>query len=336
VISIGQSDTFRVLSKRFAFMIVTMFVASVVSFLIVHAAPGDYAEIYAARKSSGGVVVRQDQIDALRHELGLDRPLHWQYVDWISKIVLHGNFGISWQWKRPVVEVIGERLPLTLVITFASLLLMYLIAVPIGIYTALRQYSLPDHAFSFFGYLGLATPDFLIALILMYLAQQMFGLSAGGLFSPEFTDAAWSWAKFVDLLTHIWIPVVVLATAGTAFLIRTLRAAMLDEINKMYVTAARAGGLAPAKLLARYPVRVALNPIVSTLGWRLTFVISGTPIVGTVLALPDTGQLFLRSLLDQDMTVAGALILIYCSLTVIGTFVSDILLILLDPRIRLE
>ena len=209
-------------------------------------------------------------------------------------------------------------------------------SLPIGVYSAVRQYSVSDHGFTILGYIGLATPNFLLALILMYLGHIWFGQSVGGLFSTEYLDAPWSWARFNDLLAHLWIPVIVLGTAGTAFQIRTMRAVMLDELNKMYVTAARAGGLSEFRLLLKYPVRVALNPIVSTLGWELTTIISGAPIVGVVMSLPDTGPLFLQALLDQDMYLAGAMILIYSVLVVIGTLISDLLLIALDPRIRLE
>ncbi len=211
-----------------------------------------------------------------------------------------------------------------------------MVALPIGIYSAIRQYSIGDHVMTVFGYLGLAIPNFMLALILLYYGFKWFGLSAGGLFSPEFQEAEWSMARFWDMLAHLWVPVVVLGTAGTAFQMRTMRATMLDEINKMYVVAARAGGLSEFKLLMKYPVRMALNPIVSTLGWELTNIISGAPIVALVLSLPDTGPLFLQALLNQDMYLAGAMILIYCILVVIGTLVSDLLLLWLDPRIRLE
>jgi peptide/nickel transport system permease protein len=193
-----------------------------------------------------------------------------------------------------------------------------------------------DHIFSTVGYVGLAIPNFLLALILMYLGQQWFGQSVGGLFSPEYQDAPWSWPRVVNLAEHLWVPVVVLGTAGTAYLIRTIRASTLDELDKMYVMAARAGGLSPIRLLLKYPVRMALNPIVATLGWRLTYVISGAPIVGVVMSLPDTGPLFLHALLNQDMYLAGGMVLIYCAFTIIGTFISDLLLVLLDPRIRME
>lgn len=325
----------RFLSRRLIYMIFTLALVSLVSFFIVQAAPGDYAEIYAAKKAVAGAVIRQAEIESVRRELGLDQPWYIQYWRWTSN-AMQGNFGMSWAWKRPVGEVIAERLPLTLAIAFSTLFFMYVVSIPIGIYSAVHRYSFGDHAVSLLGYLGLATPNFLLALVLMYVSQKYFGQSVGGLFSPGFDTAPWSFAKFLDLLAHLVVPVVVLAAGGTAFLIRAMRAAVLDELDRMYVLAARASGLSPLKLLIRYPVRIALNPIVSTLGWRLTYVISGAPIVGYVLALPDTGPLFLHALLNQDMQLAGALIMIYCALTIIGTFLSDILLVLLDPRIRME
>jgi peptide/nickel transport system permease protein len=220
-------------------------------------------------------------------------------------------------------------------LAFSTLLFTYLIAIPIGIYSAVRQYSIGDHAFTLIGYIGLATPNFMFALILLYIGHVYFGTSVGGLFSAEFEDAPWSWPRFVDLLAHLWVPVVVLGTAGTALQIRTMRATLLDELNKLYVTAARASGLSEFRLLIKYPVRMAINPIVSTIGWELTTIISGAPIVGIVLSMPDTGPLFVESLLAQDMNLAGGLILIYCALVIIGTLISDLLLIALDPRIRM-
>lgn len=270
----------------------------------------------------------------MRNLLGLDRPLYVQYFDWIGRVV-QGDFGFSWEFRRPVADVIGERLPLTLILAFSTLLFTYLLAIPIGIYSAVRQYSVGDHAFTVLGYIGLATPNFMFALILLYLGHVYFGTSVGGLFSAEFENAAWSWARIVDLLAHLWVPVLVLGTAGTAFQIRTMRATLLDEVNKLYVTAARASGLSEFRLLIKYPVRMAINPIVSTIGWELTNIISGAPIVGIVLSLPDTGPLFVDALLNSDLYLAGALILIYCALVLIGTLVSDLLLMALDPRIRM-
>lgn len=325
----------RFLVRRFAYMALTLLLVSFISYLIIQAAPGDYAEIYAAKKAATGAVISQADIEAVRRELGLDRPWVIQYASWLWN-GLHGDFGFSWAWRRPVGEVIAERLPLTLVIAFTTLFFMYAVSVPVGIYSAVYRYSIGDYAVSILGYVGLAIPNFLLALVLLYFAQQHFGWSVGGLYSPQFEGAPMSWGKFKDLAAHLSIPVFVLATSGTAFLTRAMRAAMLDELERMYVLSAKASGLSPLRLLVRYPVRLALNPIVATLGWRLTYVISGAPIVGFVLALPDTGPLFLNALLNQDMLLAGAMIFIYCTLTIIGTFVSDVLLVLVDPRIRLE
>ena len=323
------------LSRRLGYMVLTLLLVSFCSFVIIQAAPGDYAEIYAAHKAATGAIITQDDIEQVRRELGLDKPWYEQYARWVWNAA-HGEFGYSFGWRRPVGEVIAERLPLTLSIAFCTLVFMYGVSIPIGIYSAVRRYSVADYTFSILGYLGLAIPNFLFALVLMYLTQQYFGWSVGGLYSPQFENAPASWEKFLDLMAHLSIPILVLGTSGTAFLTRAMRAAVLDELDRMYVLAAKASGLSPMQLLMRYPVRLALNPIVSTLGWRLTYVISGAPIVGYVLALPDTGPLFLNALLNQDMLLASAMVFIFCALTIIGTFISDVLLVLLDPRIRLE
>ncbi|MEX2542935.1 MAG: ABC transporter permease [Trueperaceae bacterium] len=329
-------NVLRFLGFRLLSMVGTLLAVSVVAFVIIQLPPGDFADAYVAQKNQTGAAFTQAELLNLRHNLGLDRPWYVQYLSWISGIFLRLDFGFSWEWQRPVSELIADRLPLTLALAFSTLLFMYGIALPIGIYSAVRQYSIADHSFSLIGYIGLATPNFLLALIMMYFGQQWFGQSVGGLFSPHFEGQPFTWAKFIDLLAHLWVPVVVLGTAGTAFLVRSMRAVLLDELDKMYVVAARAGGIHPLRLLIKYPVRLALIPIVATLGWRLTYVISGAPIVGVVMGLPDTGPLFLKSLLNQDMQLAGALVFIFCALTVIGTFVSDILLALLDPRIQLS
>jgi peptide/nickel transport system permease protein len=325
----------QIIARRFIWMVATLLVVSLVAFLLVQFAPGDYAETYATRKTTSGTIVSQSEIDLLRMQLGLDQPWYVQYWRWLSNFVT-GDWGMSWEWRRPVIEVIGERLPTTLIIAFGTLVFMYAMALPIGIYSAVRQYSATDLFFSLIGYVGLAIPSFLLALVLMYIAQAFFGQSVGGLYTPGMEDEPWSMARFVDLLAHLWIPVVVLGTSSTAYLIRSTRAAVLDELQRMYVVAARAGGLAPLRLLLRYPVRVALNPIAATIGWRLTYVISGAPIVGVVMALPDTGPLFLNALLNQDMQLASALIFIFSALTILGTFISDVLLAILDPRVRVE
>lgn len=326
----------RFVINRFVYMILTLAAVSMVAFVLIQLPPGDFADSYANKRQQAGAPIKVEELEEIRRRLGIDKPWYIQYGKWISNMVLEGDMGYSWEWRRPVSDLIAERLPLTLLLAFSTLILMYGLAIPIGIYSAVRQYSATDHIFSTVGYVGLAIPNFLLALILMYLGQQWFGQSVGGLFSPEYQDAPWSWPRVVNLAEHLWVPVVVLGTAGTAYLIRTIRASTLDELDKMYVMAARAGGLSPMRLLLKYPVRMALNPIVATLGWRLTYVISGAPIVGVVMSLPDTGPLFLHALLNQDMYLAGGMVLIYCAFTIIGTFISDLLLVLLDPRIRME
>ena len=324
----------NVVAHRLLSATLLMLAISVVAFTLIQLPPGDFVDSYVNHKQQGGVVMSQDEVAEMRRGLGLDRPMYVQYFDWIGDVV-QGDFGFSWEFHRPVSEVIGERLPLTLILAFTTLLFTYLTAIPIGIYSAVRQYSIGDHAFTVLGYIGLATPNFMFALVLLYFAHVFFGTSAGGLFSTEFENAPWSLDRVVDLLAHLWVPVVVLGTAGTAFQIRTMRATLLDELNKLYVTAARASGLSEFRLLIKYPVRVAINPIVSTIGWELTNIISGAPIVGIVLSLPDTGPLFVDALLNSDLYLAGALILIYCFLVILGTLISDLLLLALDPRIRM-
>lgn len=325
----------ELLVRRLGTTLVTMFLLSIVAFILIQLPPGDFVDSYAGKKTQGGVVVTQGELDAMRSRLGLDRPIYQQYWKWMGNL-LKGDMGFSWEYHRPVKDVIGERLSMTLILAFSTLIFTYVLAIIIGIYSAVRQYSIGDNVATVVGYLGLATPGFLFALILMFLGQKWFGVSIGGLFSLEFQDAPWSFAKLMDLFSHLWVPVVVLGMAGTAFQLRTMRATLLDELNKMYVTSARSGGIPEFKLLLRYPVRMALNPIVSTLGWELSKIISGAPIIGIVLSLPTLGPLYINSLLNQDIYLAGALILIYCFLVIIGTFISDILLMILDPRLRMR
>ena len=325
---------FNVVANRLLSTGLMLLAVSVVAFILIQLPPGDFVDSYVNHKQQGGVIMTKEEVDEMRNLLGLDRSMHVQYFDWIGGVV-QGDFGFSWEFRRPVADVIGERLPLTLILAFSTLLFTYLLAIPIGIYSAVRQYSVGDHTFTVLGYIGLATPNFMFALILLYFGHVYFGTSVGGLFSAEFENAPWSWARIVDLLAHLWVPVLVLGTAGTAFQIRTMRATLLDELNKLYVTAARASGLSEFRLLIKYPVRMAINPIVSTIGWELTNIISGAPIVGIVLSLPDTGPLFVDALLNSDLYLAGALILIYCALVIIGTLISDLLLMALDPRIRM-
>ncbi len=320
--------------RRFLYMLITIALVSVVTFVLIQLPPGDFITSYAVQLQEQGSTVSESDFASLRKQYGLDKPLYVQYFVWVRNIVVRGDFGRSFQWNKPVKDLIWERMGITAILGLGALIFTFAVAIPIGIYSARHQYSVADFSITVVGYLGLATPNFLLALILMFFVYKYTGLSVGGLFSPEYVQASWSIAKFMDMLSHLWIPVVVLGTAGTAGLIRVMRGMLLDELNKQYVVTARAKGLKESKLIIKYPVRVALNPIVSTLGWRLTNIVSGAPIVAVVLNLPTTGPLLLRALLSQDMYLAGAFIMLLSTLTVIGTFVSDLLLAALDPRIR--
>jgi peptide/nickel transport system permease protein len=317
-------------------MIPTLLVISMVSFIIIQLPPGDYLDTLIATMASQGEDVNYEAMRALEDRYGLGQPIYVQYYKWISNIILRGDFGQSFTWNKAVSEIIWDRLLLTFVLSLASLLFVWVVAFPVGIYSAVKQYSVGDYIATFLGFIGLATPNFMIALILMYIAFKVFNQSVGGLFSPEYIDAAWSWARVGDLLAHLWIPVIIIGTAGTAGLIRIMRANLLDELKKPYVTTARAKGVSETRLLFKYPVRTALNPFVSTVGWVLPELVSGEAIVAIVLSLPTTGPILLRALLQQDMYLAGSFIMMLSTLTVVGTLVSDLLLAWLDPRIRLE
>ena len=321
--------------RRLLWMFPTILVISLISFTIIQLPPGDYLTSYIAALGETGETVDEAQAAALRARYSLDEPFHVQYFRWVAGM-FRGDLGMSFEWNRPVTELIGERLLLTTIISIVTLLVTWAIAVPIGIYSAVRQYSLPDYAFTFMGFIGLATPNFLLALVFMYIGYSVFGVSAGGLFSPVYQNAPWSLGKFMDLLGHLWIPVIVIGTSGTAGLIRVMRGNLLDELRKQYVMTARAKGVAYWRLLLKYPVRVALNPLVSTIGWVLPSIVSGATITAVVLGLPTTGPLLLRALMNQDMYLAGSMIMILSTLTVIGTLISDVLLLWLDPRIRYE
>jgi peptide/nickel transport system permease protein len=320
--------------RRLLLMIPTLIAISVVSFIIIQLPPGDFLDSMLAEMEAQGGKMDEEQVAAIRARYGLDQPVWVQYFDWIGGILMRGDFGMSFEWNRPVSELLWERLGLTVAVAFSALIATWLIAFPIGIYSAVRKYSVGDYVFTAFGMIGLATPSFLVALILMYVAFAYFGQSVGGLFSPEYRDAPWSWGKFVDLLAHIWIPLLVIATNGTAGLIRILRANLLDELDKPYVVTARAKGLTETRLLVKYPIRAALNPFVSSLGYVLVGIVSGEAIISVVLNLPTTGPLLLQALKAQDMYLAASFILMLSVLTVIGTLLSDILLAVLDPRIR--
>lgn len=322
--------------RRILFMIPTLFVISLVSFIIIQLPPGDYLTSLVATMASTGETVDRAALAALEARYGLGQPVYVQYWKWITGIILRGDFGQSFEWNQPVSSLIWGRLALTFVLSLATLLFTWFIAFPIGIYSAVRQYSLGDYVSTVIGYIGLAIPNFLLALVLMYIAFKYFNQSVGGLFSPEYQDAPWTVAKTWDLIKHLWIPVVIIGTAGTAGLIRIMRANLLDELHKPYVVTARAKGMPEGRLLVKYPVRVALNPFVSTLGWTLPALVSGATIISIVLSLPTTGPLLFRALLSQDMYLAGSFILMLSTLTVVGTLISDILLAWLDPRIRYE
>lgn len=321
--------------RRTAYMIVTLFVVSFVSFVIIQLPPGDYVTSYAANLAASGTALDSAQLEALRRQFGLDEPLPVRYWLWLSNI-FDGNLGYSFEWQRPVNDLLGQRLLLTVLISVVTLILTYALAIPIGIYSATNQYSVGDHVATAFGLIGLATPSFLLALVLMVLYSRFFGYAPTGLFSAEYASAPWSMAKALDLLAHLPIPAIVISTAGTAALVRVMRATLLDELRKPYVVAARARGVAERKLLFRYPVRIAINPIASTIGWVLPSLISGATIVEIVLDLPTIGPLLLRSLLSQDTYLSVSLLMILSFLTIIGTFISDLVLLWLDPRIRFE
>jgi peptide/nickel transport system permease protein len=322
--------------RRVLLIIPTLFVISVISFIVIQLPPGDFLTSQIIALQSQGQLVDQSVIDAMRQQYGLDQPMYVQYYKWMSGILLHGDFGQSLQWRQPVADLIWERLALTVALSLASLLFIWVVAFPVGIYSAIKQYSPGDYLFTFVSFVGLGVPNFLLALVIMWLAFSKLGLTVAGLFSPEFQNAPWSWARVGDLLAHIWVPMIVLALGGTAGLIRIMRANLLDELNKPYVETARAKGVKERDLILKYPVRMALNPFVSTVGWTLPGLVSGSVIVSVVLNLPTTGPLLLTALQAQDMYLAGSFLLMLSVLTVIGTLISDILLAWLDPRIRLS
>lgn len=325
----------RFLARRAAIALLTLAAISVLSFVIIELPPGDYISTYVAQQAASGAVISQQEADNLRVQYGLDQPTYVRYVKWMG-LVVTGNFGTSLEWQRPVASVIGDRLFLTVALSLAAVFFTWLIALPIGIYSAVRQYSALDYVFTTLGFFGLAVPNFLLALVLMYFGFTFFGANIGGLFSPEYADAPWNAAKFADLLKHLPLPAFILAVGGTAQVIRVLRANLLDELRKPYVTSARAKGLKEWQVIVRHPVRVALNPFVSTIGYLFPYIVSGSIIVSLVLSLPTVGPLLLRALLAQDMFLAGTIVLLLGTMTVIGTFISDILLMMIDPRVRAE
>jgi peptide/nickel transport system permease protein len=323
------------IGRRFVLAIFTVWAISVLSFVIIQLPPGDYVSSYIAQMASMGSVVSDEEAQALRIQYGLGQPVYVQYFKWMKQVVV-GTFGMSMEWKRPVTEVIGARLWMTVLISVSALILTWVLALPIGIYSAVRQYSFGDYLATFIGFIGLAVPNFLLALVILYFGFVLFNAHVGGLFSPELQDAEWSAAKVWDLAKHLPIPALILGLAGTAQQIRIMRANLLDELRKPYVVTARSKGLPESRVILKYPVRVALNPFASTIGYTLPYIVSGSIIVSLVLGLPTVGPLLLKALIAQDMFLAGTIILLLGVMTVIGTLVSDILLVWIDPRIRLE
>ncbi|ORE92297.1 ABC transporter permease [Aurantimonas sp. 22II-16-19i] len=324
----------RYVTNRLMTMVLTLVAISVLVFAIIQLPPGDYLTSYIAEIQSQGEQVTADKIQFLREEYGLDKPLWQQYLVWATGLV-QGDLGYSFEYNQPVADVVGERMPLTLLLNAATVVFIYLVSFPIGIYSATHQYSWGDHGLSFLGFLGLATPNFLLALILLYFANVWFGTSIGGLMAPEFIDAPWTLAKIGSVFAHLWVPVLVIGTAGTAGMIRRLRANLLDELHRQYVTTARAKGLSERRILFKYPLRMAMNPFIADLGSILPQIVSGSVIISAVMSLPTTGPMLLSSLRSQDMYLAGSFLMFLALLTVVGMFVSDLLLAVLDPRIRL-
>jgi peptide/nickel transport system permease protein len=322
--------------RRILILIPLLWVISVISFTIIQLPSGDYLTSYVQRLKASGKEIDEAEIARLTGLYGLDQPVTVQYFRWIGNIITEGDLGFSFQWNAPVREVIGERILLTMIISLVTILFSWAVSIPIGIYSATHQYSPFDYFWTFIGFIGLATPGFLIALVVVWLLFSKFNIAITGLFSSKFAEAAWSIPKVLNMLSHIWVPMVILGLAGTAGLIRVLRATLLDELNKQYVVTARAKGLPEGRLLFKYPVRVAINPLVSTIGWMLPAIISGEALVAIVMNIPTTGPILLRALMFQDMYLAGSFVLILSTLTVIGTLISDILLAFLDPRIRFK
>lgn len=319
--------------SRVLLAFLTMWVISVLSFVIIQLPPGDFVTTYIAQLSASGSSVTAVEAEALRELYGLNSPFYVQYAKWMGRI-LSGDFGVSMEWNRPVTEVIGDRLWLTVLISFAALIVTWGLALPIGIYSAVKQYSIGDYIFTLVGFIGIAVPNFLLALVIMYLAFRFLGANVGGLFSSEFEMAPWSWAKVWDLMKHLPLPAVILALAGTAQLIRIMRANLLDELRRPYVVTARAKGLTERRVILKYPVRAALNPFASTIAYLFPNLVSSSVIISIVLSLPTVGPLLVRSLISQDMFLAGTIVLLLGILTVIGTFISDLLLMWIEPRLR--
>jgi peptide/nickel transport system permease protein len=323
------------LFRRLIYAVIAIWAVSVVSFLIIQLPPGDYVTSYIANLNEQGGSIGAAEAANLRKFYGIDQPVYVQYAKWIGQI-LRGNLGYSFEWQMPVRELLGERLQLTFVLAFVAVVFTWIVAIPIGILSAVKQYTWFDYLATGFGFVGLAVPDFLLALVLLYISFAWFGFSVGGLFSQEYVVAPWGFGRVIDLLKHLWIPVLILGTSGTAQLVRFMRANLLDELRKPYVVTARAKGLPEWRVVLKYPVRLALNPAISLTAYILPYLVSGSIIVSVVLNLPTVGPILLRALISEDTFVSGAIIMMVGSLTVLGTLISDMLLVWVDPRIKFE
>ena len=323
------------ITRRLLLGCVTIWLISVLSFVIIQLPPGDFVTAYIAQLAASGSAVSAEEAAGMRKLYGLDQPVYVQYGKWIGRIV-SGDFGVSMEWRRPVTEVIGDRLWLTLALSFAALIMTWVLALPIGIYSAVRQYSIADYVFTLVGFIGIAVPNFLLALVIMYFAFTLFGVDVGGLFSSEYAAAPWSLAKLWDLTKHLPLPAVILALSGTAQLIRIMRANLLDELRRPYVVTARAKGLSERRVILKYPVRAALNPFASNIGYQFPYLVSGSVIISIVLGLPTVGPVLVEALVAKDMYLAGTIVLLLGVLTVIGTLISDFVLMWVDPRLRYQ
>jgi peptide/nickel transport system permease protein len=326
---------FAYILRRIGIMIPTLFVISVITFIVIQLPPGDFLTSYEMTLRSQGEIVNEAEIAALRDRYGFNQPLYVQYGKWMWGILSRGDWGQSLEWQKPVKTLIWERMALTMVLAFAAMFISWFIAIPLGVYSATHQYSIPDYVMTFISFLGAGTPGFLLALVVMWWAMRQFGLNVGGLFSEKYILAPWTWGKVVDLLKHIWIPLLILIITGTAGELRKTRANLLDELNKPYVETARSKGILERRVIWKYPVRLALNPFFSTVGWELSNQISNSTLLAVVLSLQTAGPMLLRALTSQDMYLAGSFLLLLSAFTVIGTLVSDILLAWVDPRIRM-
>lgn len=320
--------------RRLLAGILTIWAATVITFVVIQLPPGDFVTAYVANLQSTGTILSMEEAEALRIQYGLDQPIYVQYAKWMG-LMLEGNFGMAMEYNRPVREVIGDRMLITIIVSLAAVIFIWALALPIGIYSAVRQYSFGDYFFTFIGFIGIAIPNFMLALIVLYVSFKYFDVqNIGGLFSTDMAMEPWGWPKIWDMIKHLPIPAIIIGMAGMAEVVRIMRANLLDELRKPYVVTARAKGLPQHRVIMKYPVRAAMNPFASTIGYLFPFLVSGSIIVSLVLSLPTVGPLLYKSLIAQDLFLAGTILLMLAVLTVVGTFISDLILMWIDPRIR--